>query len=597
MSRYLPAFLAVLLVSSAAHALPPGAPRSLRSGANHHLGDDSFVEAFGREPSARDSERVRMTTHLRKAHDWLASRPATRPELAERRAKILALLEAYIAKGTTPKNADLPWRTPVFIDSEGTICAVGYLIEQTVGRELPEKIARLHRYDFIEDIAAAVPEVAAWVAESGLTLEEIASIQPAYDGPRTEQWRIWNLAKFTPPDGTSTRYGHGRFKGGNMDGEWKVFAERNDADGSHGETEVVIGRGAMTHGHGPWTSFYPTGEKLAEGRYAFNEPDGAWQIWHRSGNLAAEGSFTRGTRTGTWRFYYDTPGRTPIALGRFARDGSVTGHWRHFDSEGRLIARSWTETPSEWVDDSLRVNGGAGQLLEVLPADDGVTHAIHQGTPGKDVELNQLSLEVFSLAGERLYIDRDLGGDTMYGSDGARLVHDAAGWHASSCHWSAARKAVAQQGDLARLHGLLSTEAFRRARERVAEERDAGAVDAGPACAGEVAISPERARRLDVLLASRDKIRAVTPAMVRDLILTQEEGDGDQSDSAIAERARQRLEASDLVRVLAGHMAMFIEWPHIDRRFDEVYATMAGRYTAHWASYSEELDNVASTIE
>src|SRR5215218_7794094 len=150
-----PIVLVSLLVSTAAYALPPGADPALRSGANHHVGDESFVAAFGRAPTAADDERVRMTTHLQHVHDWLASRPATRPDLAAKRAALLAALDRYIAKGSTPKNADLPWRTPVFIDEEGTICAVGYLIESGVDRARPEKIAKLHRFDFIEDIAAS----------------------------------------------------------------------------------------------------------------------------------------------------------------------------------------------------------------------------------------------------------------------------------------------------------------------------------------------------------------------------------------------------------------------------------------------------------
>jgi hypothetical protein len=32
---------------------------------------------------------------------------------------------------------------------------------------------------------------------------------------------------------------------------------------------------------------------------------------------------------------------------------------------------------------------------------------------------------------------------------------------------------------------------------------------------------------------------------------------------------------------------MYIEWPHIDRRFKQVYATMAGRYAKHWAGRSD----------
>jgi len=562
--------LLAALASTPAYALPPGSELRLRQGANHHIGDESFIAKFGRPPNANDGERVRMTTHLQHVHDWLASRPPTRPELAAQRVAILQALENYIAKGTTPRNYDLPWRTPVFIDEEGTICAVGYLIESTVGRELPEKIARAHRYDFIEDIARDMPEVQQWIADSGLTLEEIQTIQPAYDEPPVNEWRGWDLVKFRPADGPSTRYGNGNFKRGNMDGEWKVL------DG-----KIVVGKGTMKRGHGEWTSFYATGEKLAEGRYEANQPQGEWRMFHRSGNLAAEGSYEHGTRVGKWRFYYDTAAKTPMAIGRFGGDGSVVGTWRHFDAEGKLLARSWTETPSQWEDDNIGVNGGEGSVLDVLPGKDGVHHVIHQGTPGHDVEMNELSLELFEKTGERLYISRALGVETWYGADGARLVHgDDGTWSATSCHWSASRKQIAASGDVARLDGVLSNAAMLRA-HAAQKEKFAELKDSGPVCHGDVAISSERAARLDALLASRDTIRAATPQAVRDVILDQEE------DVARDEDDKRVKQDADLARVLAGNMAMYIEWPHIDRRFKQVYATMAGRYMKHWASRSE----------
>jgi hypothetical protein len=149
-------------------ALPPGAAqRGFRDGANHHLGDDSFVAEVGRAPTSADSEALRMRTHLRYVRDRLAQRPPTRPELAARRAELLGYLDDYIAHGIAPRNDALPWRSPVFIDDGGNICAVGYLIERSVGRALAERIARAHRYDFLEDIAAALPEVRAWVESSG----------------------------------------------------------------------------------------------------------------------------------------------------------------------------------------------------------------------------------------------------------------------------------------------------------------------------------------------------------------------------------------------------------------------------------------------
>jgi hypothetical protein len=581
MSRH-PILLASLLVSTTtAYALPPGGEidLKLRQGANHHIGDDSFIAKFGRPPKLTDAERLRMTTHLQHVHDWLAGRPATRPELAARRTAILQALEKYIAKGTTPRNLDLPWRTPVFIDEEGTICAVGYLIESTVGRELPEKIAKQHRYDFIEDIARDMPEVQQWVADSGLTLEEIQTIQPAYDEPEVNRWRSWDLVKYRPADGPSTRYGSGNFKNGNMDGEWKVFGDKDH--------RIVVGKGVMKRGSGDWTSFYATGEKLAEGRYADNQPDGDWRMYHRSGKLAAEGAFASGTRVGKWHFYYDTDAKTPMAIGRFGSDGSVDGTWRHFDVEGQLLARSWTETPTQWGDTDFWVNGGAGSVLDVLPGADGVHHVIHQGTPGRDIEMNEFSLESFSRGPETLLISRALGTETWYGADGAKLVHaDDGSWTATSCHWSSARKAMALQGDIARLDGVLSNAALHRARSKPGREKYDALADAGPACTGEIEVSPERARRLDTLLASRDTIRSATPKMVRNLILDQEDDVAPVETTTKPEDKRDELKRDDFAHLLAGSMAMYIEWPHIDRRFRSVYETMAGRYAKDWSERS-----------
>jgi antitoxin component YwqK of YwqJK toxin-antitoxin module len=370
-----------------------------------------------------------------------------------------------------------------------------------------------------------------------------------------------------------------------MEGEWKVLAG-----------DVVVGKGTMKQGRGTWTSFYATGEKLAEGRYAASSPEGRWKMFHRSGNLAAEGVFDGGTRVGKWRFYHDTPARTMIAVGRFGADGSVIGRWQHFDVEGKLLARSWTETPAQWQDDSIGTNGGEGSVLEVMPGRDGVRHVVHQGTPGQDVEYNEYKLELFSKGKEKLYIANILGAEAWYGADGVNLVHDANGWSGRDCRWSTTRKLIAQQGDVPRLDGVLSNDAVKRARAAKEDELDQ-MKDTGVACKGAtVEISAARAKRLDALLASRDTVRSATPQMVRQLILDEEQPADPDEDSAeedldpeeLARNKREQLRKSDLARILAGNMAMYIEWPHIDRRFTQVYATMAGRYVAHWASRSDE---------
>lgn len=578
--RFVMPVLFAAVLAPTASALPPGDAqvRHHAEGANHHIGDDSFIVKFGRAPRPGDPESVRMKTHLQHVHDWLAKRPATKPELAARRTAILEAFQTYIDKGTTPRNVDLPWRTPVFIDEEGTICAVGYLIQSTEGRELPEKIASAHRFDFIEDIAQAMPEVRHWVDDSGFTLEEIQTIQPAYAEPAVREWRSWDLVKYKPIDGVSTRYGSGHFKGGNMDGEWQVFADQTGNDHQRASAEagesaghIVIGRGVMKHGRGEWTSYYPTGEKLAEGHYADNQPDGHWKLFHKSGNLAAEGAFDGGTRVGRWKFFYDTPAQTLMATGRFAGDGQVDGLWRHYDQDGKLLARSWIETPTQWNDTNGDIDGGQGSVLDVVAGADGIHHAIHQGTPGQEIEFDEFSLELFDKGSEKLYISKTLGTETWYDARGAKLVHDDSGtWTASDCHWGKLRKEIAAQGDVARLDGVLSNAALLR-RAAITHEKYERPADPGPTCTGEaVTLSAKRSARLDELLAARDQVRSVAP---KDLILGQEDGDA----------------AEDMPHLLAGHMAMFIEWPHIDRRFKEVYETMAGRFSAHWAGYSEDM--------
>ena len=137
----------------------------------------------------------------------------------------------------------------MFIDDEGTICAVGYLIQQTTNPELPRRIAKAHHYDFIEDIAAAMPEVAEWVASSGFTLDEIAHIQPAYSEPAVNTWHTWDLAKYKPADGPYDKlWSRGVFKHAKMEGRWIAYSKPNDSNPGANTEEIIVGRGDMTHG-------------------------------------------------------------------------------------------------------------------------------------------------------------------------------------------------------------------------------------------------------------------------------------------------------------------------------------------------------------
>jgi hypothetical protein len=519
--------MAVLLASlGTAHtssALPPTAHHGLRPGANHHTGDDGFVAHLGREPRPGE-EKLRMHEHFVAVRARLAARKATRPELEATRQKILSYLDDYIAKGTTPDNTHLPWRTPVFIDDQHTICAVGYLIEQSAGRPLAEKIAQQHRYDFIEDIAADMPEVQAWVEASGFTLDELGQIQPGYPGPDVLQWHEWMIAGETQiEDGAyDGEDGRGTFRHHKMEGTWV----RETTEG------VRLGTGRFHHGNGTWTSYFASGATLAEGTFVANVPDGAWRFYHESGNLAAEGSFAGGQRSGRWRFYYDTQAPTPIAVGRFAR-GYVAGTWRHYDVQGALLATSVVDTPASFRKPD-QLFWSIGYLVDIVPTSDHIEHHIHQGSiDGEAVRLDELATPDGQ---ERLYLRGS--SDDVFDAGGHKLVQLTRGWRADDCHWGQARKRAARTGDVSALHGLI----FHATDET---------------CTTGVVVSRARAESITTLVHSMSEVRAVSPAFVKKV--------------ALGEEAPE-----DLTNVIASNMSLDIEWPHVDRRFIEVFQTLPG---------------------
>jgi len=340
-----------------------------------------------------------MHTHFTYVRHWLAGRPATKPELAARRQEILGYFDEYIAKGTTPDNAHVPWRTPVFIDDRGTICAVGYLIERSLGRPLAEKIAQHHRYSLLEDIATAMPEVREWVETSGLTLVELSSIQPGYIPPTR-----WNEADL-------------------VDGP----IDFNPIGLDVAETS------------GTWRSRFPTGERLAEGRYVDRRPQGTWRFFHPSGNLAAIGAFDGGRREGQWTFFHDSKESVRKATGSFM-GGVLIEEWRHFDETGKLIARSLPVSPVQF--------GGAGYMLHILPNADTINRWVHEAS----VAGTKHRLDYLADGSEQLYVHD--GDDVGYDAGGHKLSQVDGAWQSTDCHWSRVRKASARDGDLVTLHGL-----------------------------------------------------------------------------------------------------------------------------------------------
>jgi hypothetical protein len=174
-------------VSSPAHthtASPPEeAARSTVMPVNAVIGDLSYWTRFGRWPGPEAEEATRIRTHLAYVERLLRSRPTEHLSPAQRaaRARHLDRLHDYWTRGVFPRNDRFPdRRQPTFIDSAGRICAVGYLIEQSAGRAVAERINARYKYAYLHTIE--MPLLEKWIAQSGLTKHELAMIQPAYCG-------------------------------------------------------------------------------------------------------------------------------------------------------------------------------------------------------------------------------------------------------------------------------------------------------------------------------------------------------------------------------------------------------------------------------
>ncbi|MEO6166541.1 MAG: hypothetical protein ABIO46_06700 [Chitinophagales bacterium] len=147
---------------------------------NPILSDISFISKFGYAPDEKTNDNLRIQTHLEYVENLLRQKEVAglSPELQLKRNQLLDLLHNYWVAGVFPRNYDYSHRQPCFIDKDNRICAVGYLVEQTAGRQFAEAINSRHQYNEIKDMNDK--RVEHWIAGSGLSKEEFAMIQPTY---------------------------------------------------------------------------------------------------------------------------------------------------------------------------------------------------------------------------------------------------------------------------------------------------------------------------------------------------------------------------------------------------------------------------------
>ena len=149
---------------------------------NELIGDESYEHIYGHSPDDNAPDYERIKAHLTYVEQLLRKKDAAHlsEELKTKRLRILDLLHEYMLAGQYPKNYDIKGkRRPCFLDKDGNICAVGYLVEQTHSLTLACKINSEYKYDWVSDMD--MPELNDWITNSGLTKEEFSLIQPSYE--------------------------------------------------------------------------------------------------------------------------------------------------------------------------------------------------------------------------------------------------------------------------------------------------------------------------------------------------------------------------------------------------------------------------------
>ena len=161
--------VATVLVAFAAFAVSPA----------HNGATNPMVRRHAAEVS-------RIQHHLARVEQELRSRDTASLTPSQRRARQQQIqrLVQYREAGKFPHNHDFPdRRTPYFVDRHGTRCAMAYLIEGSGGGDIVELVSRTGNNATVMQLAGSPvvgPELAAWLNENGLTVEEAQRIQPTY---------------------------------------------------------------------------------------------------------------------------------------------------------------------------------------------------------------------------------------------------------------------------------------------------------------------------------------------------------------------------------------------------------------------------------
>lgn len=129
------------------------------------------------------SEQELVQLHLMNVVSYLEEQPLAHLSKTQQQNRHynIATLKEYCLAGEYPINILTDYRTPIFIDDKQVHCAVGYLLQVNGLESVAQTIAQHQLLAYLGDIES--PQLAAWQKTCGLSMFELALIQPTYGPP------------------------------------------------------------------------------------------------------------------------------------------------------------------------------------------------------------------------------------------------------------------------------------------------------------------------------------------------------------------------------------------------------------------------------
>ncbi len=118
-------------------------------------------------------------------------------ELQKARQQNIQHLHDYTIRGVFPRNSSFVQK-PCFVDEDGRVCAVAYLLLANEQKQAVKQIAINENYAYVPEMQSSL--LKDWIENSGLTPQEVVKIQPSYIGEPTSvefMQRLLQISQFS----------------------------------------------------------------------------------------------------------------------------------------------------------------------------------------------------------------------------------------------------------------------------------------------------------------------------------------------------------------------------------------------------------------